>query len=254
MGRYIRYGLSAMIQDNSISDAKLVSKNFVKQTGAQIYAAANGGADDYVVTLSPVPSEYAAGMRIVFKADVANTGAATLNANGLGAVAIKKHKDRDLESGDIAADQVVDVVYDGATFQMQSQPARFTKITFAAGSDDVIKEANTQRSSIETAYTKIKEITMRRNGDGLRVSFDLGAYAGGGSTHNARIYKNGEAIGTERTTTINNGTWQTYTEDLGAFEEGDKIQLYVKTNSAPYTVQVRNFAIYAVRDAQVTLD
>lgn len=98
----------------------------IYQNGEQIYAAANSGSDAYTVTLSPIPTSYVNGFVINFKADVANTGAATLNVNGLGAVAITKQNNEPLVTGDIEANQIVNVVYNstGPTFQMQSQVAK----------------------------------------------------------------------------------------------------------------------------------
>lgn len=98
----------------------------IYQNGEQIYAAANSGSDAYAVTLNPVPTAYVNGFVINFKADVANTGAATLNVNGLGAVAITKQNDVALVTGDIEANQIVNVVYNstGPTFQMQSEVAK----------------------------------------------------------------------------------------------------------------------------------
>ena len=52
------------------------------------YGAATG-TDTYAVTLSPAPTGYAAGMSILVSFANTNTGAATINVNGLGAKAIK---------------------------------------------------------------------------------------------------------------------------------------------------------------------
>lgn len=95
------------------------------QDGSIVYAADSVGTDSYAVTLSPVPAAYANGMVINFKAATANTGAATLNVNSLGAVTIKKNNDQDLSTNDIEANQIVSVVYNstGPKFQMQSQLA-----------------------------------------------------------------------------------------------------------------------------------
>jgi hypothetical protein len=87
------------------------------------YAADGGASDSYAITLSPAPTAYYAGMTVRFKANTANTGAATLNVNGLGAKTIKKNHDQDLADGDIESGQIVEVVYDGTNFQMQSQSA-----------------------------------------------------------------------------------------------------------------------------------
>jgi hypothetical protein len=87
-------------------------------------AAADAGANDtYTATLSPVPASYVDGVHYRFKANTANTGAATINFNGLGAKTIKKVAGgvtTDLSDNDIRAGQWVDVVYDGTNMQMQS--------------------------------------------------------------------------------------------------------------------------------------
>ena len=88
---------------------------------ATLYAADAEASDTYVITLSPVPAALYAGMQVSFMANTANTGAATINVNSLGAKAIVKMGDRALETGDIEADQVVTLMYDGTSFQMQSQ-------------------------------------------------------------------------------------------------------------------------------------
>ena len=90
--------------------------------GAIDYAIDTGSADAYAIALSPALAAHVTGMPISFKAANANTGAATLNVDGLGAVAIKKNVNKDLSAGDIAAGQIIIVVYDGTYFQMISWP------------------------------------------------------------------------------------------------------------------------------------
>jgi hypothetical protein len=59
-------------------------------------------------------------MTLRFKADVANTGAATLNVNGLGAVSIVTGVSTALATGDILANQICEVVYNstGPAFEL----------------------------------------------------------------------------------------------------------------------------------------
>lgn len=87
------------------------------------YAASSEGSDTYAITVTPAPTAYSTGDVYVFKADVANTGAATLNVNSLGAKTVLKKNDQALVTGDIEAGQIVTVVYDGTNLQMQSQIA-----------------------------------------------------------------------------------------------------------------------------------
>jgi len=90
------------------------------------FAADAEASDSYVITLDPAPAAYFTGMMVVFTANTANTGAATLNVNSLGAKAIKKQKDVALGDGDIKAGQVVVVVYDGTNFQLVNPPSALT--------------------------------------------------------------------------------------------------------------------------------
>ncbi len=85
------------------------------------YAADAGSNDTYVITVTPAPAAYAVGQVFTFKANTVNTGAATLNVNGLGAKTIKKIGGAsDLTSGNIAAGQDCIVIYDGTNFQLAS--------------------------------------------------------------------------------------------------------------------------------------
>lgn len=93
------------------------------------YAVDAAGNDTYVITLDPAPTAYVAGQRFAFKAGTANTTAATLNINGLGAKTIKKNVTDDLETGDILANQIVEVRYDGTNFQLMSYPSGIVKPT-----------------------------------------------------------------------------------------------------------------------------
>lgn len=100
------------------------------------YAADAQASDTYVITLSPAPTAYTAGMTISFKANTANTGAATLNVNSLGAKTIVKNYNVTLANNDIKANQIIEVVYDGTNFQMISPISNGTIITSGATSKD----------------------------------------------------------------------------------------------------------------------
>ncbi|MBB6217489.1 hypothetical protein HNQ80_003610 [Anaerosolibacter carboniphilus] len=86
------------------------------------YAVNTSASDSYIITI-PGITAYTAGMIVSFKATIANTTAATLNINNLGAKAIKKNVTADLETGDIVANQIVQVIYDGTNFQLLSIPS-----------------------------------------------------------------------------------------------------------------------------------
>ena len=84
-----------------------------------------GSSNAYVVAANRTLGALYDGLRIGFHASFANTGAATLNVDSLGAKTIKKNHDQDLASGDIEQHQYVDVVYSASddTWQMLSHVA-----------------------------------------------------------------------------------------------------------------------------------
>ena len=73
-----------------------------------------------MVTLTPALTQYIIGMPMYFKALNANTGASTLNVNGLGVKTLHKNGNSDLISGDIVAGQIIAVAYDGTSLQLIS--------------------------------------------------------------------------------------------------------------------------------------
>ena len=100
------------------------------------FAADAGANDTYAITLVPAITAYVTGAKYRFKANTANTGAATLNINALGAKTIKKVAGgitTDLDTNDIRAGQWVEVTYDGTNMQMLSESgnAPFTALTRA---------------------------------------------------------------------------------------------------------------------------
>ncbi len=208
------------------------------QKSSHTYAADAEASDAYAITLSPAPTAYTTGMVVLFKANTANTGAATLNVNSLGAKTIKKTNDDDLETGDIESGQIVRVAYDGTNFQMLSSPSGIdmTMFTVAASADE-IAAADTERNTTGTGYTKVKEIEVNAGGT-YRITFDLQALASGMAY--GRVYKNGVAHGTEQSATVGAG-YLNKSEDL-VFEKGDLIQLYYRASGGG-SAWVRNFKV-----------
>lgn len=80
---------------------KLLDLARAVQTGKVNYAIAGGTANAITAALSPVPASLTEGMRIVLKVANANTGAATLNLNGLGAIPITSAAGDALNAGDL---------------------------------------------------------------------------------------------------------------------------------------------------------
>jgi len=92
-----------------------------------IYYVDSGAADAYVITPSPAYTAYEEGMRIVFRAANANTGASTMNVNSLGAIAIQNADASALSAGEIVSGGIYELTYDANTtpdrWVMTSPPA-----------------------------------------------------------------------------------------------------------------------------------
>lgn len=82
------------------------------------YFVTTGSSNAYILTPSPAITAYAAGQSFYINASFGNTGAATINVNGLGAKAITKNGTTALASGDIASGSIYEIVYDGTQFQL----------------------------------------------------------------------------------------------------------------------------------------
>ncbi|MGE8079013.1 hypothetical protein [Peribacillus loiseleuriae] len=91
--------------------------NYLSHTG---YATATGSANAYIATLTPALSTYQEGVSLRLKINVTNTGASTINVNGLGAKAIKKADGTDINVGQLKAGGIYDLVYNGVNFQLRS--------------------------------------------------------------------------------------------------------------------------------------
>jgi len=88
-----------------------------------------GSGNAYTLTTNTTHAALGDVPMIVFEADRANTGTATLDVDSLGAKTIKKQGDSDLISGDIQANQVCVVAYEGTAdvYHLLSQPSSFSE-------------------------------------------------------------------------------------------------------------------------------
>ncbi len=122
-------GLGSTIQDTSdaVSAANV-------QSGVLSYAPASGSGNNYQVSL-PVSVGYTAGMMVSFRSNAANSGAVTLNVNGLGTRSVLKNVVQSLQPNDISAGQIISVMYDGNNFQVISQLAQVTNFTGTLSGD-----------------------------------------------------------------------------------------------------------------------
>jgi hypothetical protein len=133
LGLKLPLALEIVNRENYIENLELLEENAASQTEVNShlalntrhvnYAADNSSTDTYAITLNPVPTAYTAGMVVNFRAKTVNSGACSLNCNGLGPVPIKTIDGYDLCDGAIKAAQIVQIIYDGTYFRMLSHPA-----------------------------------------------------------------------------------------------------------------------------------
>lgn len=106
------------------------------QSGKWNYAVAGGTANALTVTLDPAPAAMSAliGAPLRVRVAATNTGAATLNVNGLGAVPISRPTGTPVIQGDLTAGGVFEFVYNGLNAQMSgiTQFATGGRVVFAA--------------------------------------------------------------------------------------------------------------------------
>lgn len=213
---------------NSVSSAETLANI--------VYSVDGGSTDDYVVSLDPAPTEYTEGLWIIFKANTTNTGAATLNANSLGAKTIKKNVDQDLADGDIQADQVVIVVYDGTNFQLQNEKISLLDEDNMASNSDT--QAPTQQSVKAYVDTEIAGIPSPGS-DGWVTSADTWVYASASTF---------TISGVDRTAIYTKGTRLRFKQG-GAYKYAVVLSSSFSTNT---TVTIAINTDYTIANATIT--
>jgi hypothetical protein len=123
MGTFKFTGLSAGSAATDSANIAQVQNSF----GSFLTVA---GTDTITATVSPSLTAYAAGQMFAFVAANTNTGAVTINISSLGAKSITKTGTTALVAGDLTANYLYVVVYDGTQFQVVGVSATtFTDLT-----------------------------------------------------------------------------------------------------------------------------
>ncbi|WP_316815848.1 hypothetical protein [Pedobacter nyackensis] len=101
----------------------LQGSKYLDQNGGKVSAVTAAGANTYIASIAPAITAYSLGQVFYIKITTANTGASTLNLNGLGAKALVKDASTALVAGDLLANKVYTVYYDGVNFQVMNAGA-----------------------------------------------------------------------------------------------------------------------------------
>lgn len=176
------------------------SNKYVTQTDFQInaerFASSTTGNDTYVATFSPAIASVVNGMELFLKVDTANTGAATLNPNGLGATSILRIDGSALADGDIPANGIAHLIYNSTStaFRLQNlanAPKYNSNITTRAG--NAASGAQTIAHGLGRAPRSIKITVTKAFGSGAADDqsnmFSAGTYNG---TTTATIYSSND--------------------------------------------------------------
>lgn len=147
---------------------------------SSIYGVDTGAENALVATVGSIAA-LTDGMTIVVKAANANSGAASINVNGLGAKSIVRFDGTDLQQNDIRAGQAIQLTYNntGSVFQV-----------LGAGTSNPISSAGTLTGATLAANVLASSLKSVGKLEGLRVargSFDSGTAAFEGSVNSSNF-------------------------------------------------------------------
>ena len=106
--------------------------------------------------------------------------------------------------------------------------------------DNLIGRNDNVYTTNSTDYEAKLGFTMIQSGE-FRFKFSL-KESGSYPTTYARIYRNGVAVGTQRSTTST--SYVLFSEDISGWSIGDQCTLFMKITSAGYTASLKEFRVY----------
>jgi len=130
----------------------------------------------YVASLVAPPVSYFAGMHASVKFTNANTSAATINFNSLGAASIKRPDGTALQAGDIASGMIAYLIYDGTNFQLLNPNKVIRRINTI-----YISSSSTYVPSLGLVHADVELVGAGGGGAGATSTVGhVGAGSGGG--------------------------------------------------------------------------
>lgn len=113
-------GGSPVVTETNADNMLLLAIQHLGQRAVFAFATAGGTANAITASLSPAPPEYKTGMVVRLLIASNNTGAVTVNFNGLGAKDLKRRSGAALAARDLIAGAVFDCIYNGTEFRLMS--------------------------------------------------------------------------------------------------------------------------------------
>lgn len=116
-----RFNLARAASVNAIFDAIIagfdkVPDETLLRHGTLTFSVDSGAADALVVSHTTALTAYKQGTFLKVKVAATNTGASTINVDGLGAVAIKRHDLTDVKAGDLIQNSIITLSYSNAGY------------------------------------------------------------------------------------------------------------------------------------------
>lgn len=174
MGTYKHTGVGSATARTQYATAAQV------QDGTFNVLSTVAGVDTITASAPLTLAAYAEGQHFSFTSAGANTGAATLNINSLGAKSITKQGTTALIAGDIPSGAVVEVVYDGTRFQLLNVGAPL--LPSAIGVSVQAYDADIPTVSASQAEMEAGTESALRSMSPLRVAQAIASLAQTGST------------------------------------------------------------------------
>jgi hypothetical protein len=134
------------------------------QNSLMHYVAGAGTANAQTITLSPAVLALVAGQTFRFLPSVSNTGALTLNVNGLGATAVQ-YKGKACVGGEVVQNVPAEVTYDGTQFQLANHGGGWADFSASA----------TYSAATTMTFTGVTTNTWKYQRHGKRVDIIVNA-------------------------------------------------------------------------------
>lgn len=138
------------LRDEAAAGFELLPTSAQMKRGTIGYAVDTGLVNACVVDLPYVPSGYVDGLRVSFRPLFTNTGATTINVNGLGVKSIRLTEGSPTSAGDLNADIPVDIRYSTATGFFHLAP-NSTVDALAAEAAAIAADASADAAAISEA-------------------------------------------------------------------------------------------------------
>lgn len=124
------------------------------------WRTAGGTANALTIALAPQLLAYTAGLPLrILSGGNANTGAMTLNIDGLGAKAIVKRSGAAVVAGDVPADSLLNLIYDGTAFRMLGLVA-----------SDIVVALNAAPSPPQLNFFELATLATQNVGSGVTTT------------------------------------------------------------------------------------